>query len=43
MKLATLIELPDAIATGRPVTIESATSFGHDVARAMRRYFVEMR
>lgn len=43
MKLATLIELPYATATGRPVTIGSATSFGHDVARAMRRYFEEIR
>ena len=41
--LSTLIELPYATATGRPVTIESATSFGHDVAWAMRRYFEEVR
>ncbi len=43
MKLATLLELPYATATGRTVTIESATSFGHDIARAMRRYFNEIR
>jgi hypothetical protein len=41
MKLSTGFELPYATATGRPVTIESATSFGHDVAKAMRRYFEE--
>jgi len=43
MNLSALIELPYATATGRPVTIESATSFGHDVAKAMRRYFEEAR
>ena len=41
MKVSTGFELPYATATARPVTIESATSFGHDVAKAIRRYFEE--
>jgi hypothetical protein len=43
VKLATTIELPYAMATGRMVTMESAATFGRDVARAMCQYLQEVR
>ncbi len=38
---AVTVELPYATAGGKPVTIESARAFGHDLARAIRKHLGE--
>lgn len=41
--VATTIETPYADVAGEPVTVESARAFGHDVARAIRRFLETQR
>jgi len=41
VRLGTSIEIPYANAGGKPVTADSARAFGHDLARALRRFLDE--
>ncbi len=41
ISVGTTIEIPYAKAGGKPVTVETARAFGHDLARAIRRYLEE--
>ncbi len=42
VRLASTIEIPYANVAGSPVTAESARAFGHDLARAIRRYLQQL-
>jgi hypothetical protein len=43
IRVASSIETPYANASGKAVTAESASAFGHDLARALRRYLESTR
>jgi len=42
IRLAATFEIPYANAGGQPVTADSARTFGHDLARAIRQYLEQM-